>query len=225
MPTPPTAACPGCRSAWVRRSWWVWPPVPPSSRGAAAPEVLLDRQAQRASDEHALHLAGALADLEDLGVPVEPRHGVLLHEAVAAEHLRRDARRRDGRLGGGELGDWRRLLERRPRDAGVLHGGRTVREHPRGVGHDLEVGDLERDALLAPDRTTEGLPLAGVLDAQLEAGLDEAECEGRDRDPAVVEDREELRVAPATLAEQVVGGHPDSRERQRMGVADVPAEL
>ena len=41
------------------------------------------REAETAGDEHALDLRGALADLEDLGVSVEPRHGVLLHEAVA----------------------------------------------------------------------------------------------------------------------------------------------
>ncbi len=35
-----------------------------------------------------LDLAGALADLEDLGVAVEAGHGRLLDEAGAAEHLR-----------------------------------------------------------------------------------------------------------------------------------------
>ena len=33
-------------------------------------------QAEAAGDDHALHLGGALADLEDLGVPVEPGHRV-----------------------------------------------------------------------------------------------------------------------------------------------------
>ena len=36
--------------------------------------------------------------------------------------------------------------------------------------HHLEVGDLEGEPLLAPDRYAEGLPFAGVLDAEVEAG-------------------------------------------------------
>ena len=91
--------------------------------------------------------------------------------------------------------------------------------------HHLEVGDLEGDALLAPDRAAEGLPLAGVLDAQVEAGLDAADRQRGDRDPAVVEGGEELRVAAAPLAEQVGLGHPAVLEGQRVGVGGVPAEL
>ena len=63
-------------------------------------------------DEHPLDLGGALADLEDLGVAVEPRDRVLLHEAVAAEDLGGDPGGGDRRLGGVELGDRGGLLER-----------------------------------------------------------------------------------------------------------------
>ena len=48
------------------------------------------RQTEPAGDDHALDLGRALADLQDLGVAVEPRDGVLLHEAIAAEDLRGD---------------------------------------------------------------------------------------------------------------------------------------
>src|SRR3954471_21173164 len=48
--------------------------------------------AEVAGDEHPLHLAGALADLQDLRVAVEPADRELVHEAVAAVHLRRGAR-------------------------------------------------------------------------------------------------------------------------------------
>ena len=72
---------------------------------------LMDRQAEAAGDDHALHLGRALADLEDLGVAVEAGHRVLLHEAVAAEDLGRDAGRGHGGLGGVQLGDRRGLLD------------------------------------------------------------------------------------------------------------------
>ena len=68
-------------------------------------------QTEVATDDHPLDLAGALADLEDLGVAVEPGDRVLLHEAVAAEDLRRDTRRGDRGLRGVELGDRGRLLD------------------------------------------------------------------------------------------------------------------
>src|SRR5215204_3137960 len=44
-------------------------------------------ETHRAGDEDAHDLAGALADLEDLGVAVEAGHGELLHVAVAAVDL------------------------------------------------------------------------------------------------------------------------------------------
>src|ERR687898_3530234 len=44
-------------------------------------------QAQIAGDDQALDLAGALADLQDLGVPVLPGDQGLVHEPVAPEHL------------------------------------------------------------------------------------------------------------------------------------------
>ena len=77
----------------------------------AHPSTLLDRKAETAGDQHPLHLGGALADLEHLGVAVEARDGVLLHEAVAAEDLGGDPGRGDRRLGGVELGDGGGLLE------------------------------------------------------------------------------------------------------------------
>ena len=49
-----------------------------------------------------------------------------------------------------------------------------------------------------------------VLDAQVEAGLDAADREGRDRDPAVVESGQELGEAAAALTEQVARGHRQS---------------
>ena len=91
--------------------------------------------------------------------------------------------------------------------------------------HHLEVGDLEGHALLAADRAAEGLAIAGVRHRHVEAGLDAADRERGDRDPAVVEGGEELGVAAAALAEQVAGGDARTLEGQRVGVGGVPAEL
>ena len=77
---------------------------------------------------------------------------------------------------------------------------------PGGLDRDLEVGDLERDALLAPDRAAERLALLRVRDRQVEAALDQPDGERGDRDPAVVEGGEELREALPALAEEVSAG-------------------
>src|SRR5436309_2862914 len=63
----------------------------------------------QARDDVALDLAGALADLEDLGVGVQPGDLRLDHPAVAAVHLHAGARDPVRRLGGVELRH-RRLL-------------------------------------------------------------------------------------------------------------------
>src|SRR5436305_12272230 len=62
-------------------------------------------------DEHALNLRRALADLQNLGVPVEPADGGLVHEAVAAVHLGRTAGVLHGGVAGGQLGDGRVTFE------------------------------------------------------------------------------------------------------------------
>ena len=190
----------------------------------------LDRQAEPPGDQHPLHLGGALTDLEHLGVAVETRDRVLLHEAVAAEDLGRDPGGGDRRLGGVELGDRGGLLELLHRRATtllhrVLHGRGPVGQQAARVEHHLEVGDLEGQPLLAPDRDTEGLPLPGVLQAQVETGLDAADRERGDGDPAVVEGGEELRVAAAPVTEQVGLGDVHAVEGQRVRVGGVPAEL
>src|SRR5580698_5837545 len=72
--------------------------------GLAEPEL--------AGDDHPLDLRGSLADLQDLGVPVEPRDRELVHEPVSAEYLCRVAGVVHGRVRRGELRDSRLLLER-----------------------------------------------------------------------------------------------------------------
>src|SRR3954451_20825354 len=105
------------------------------SRNRRTPATLLDRKTEPAGDQHPLHLGGPLADLEHLGVAVEAGHGVLLHEAVPTEDLRRDPGGGDRRLGRVELGDGRGLLELAGPGAAavahrVLHGRRPVDQQP-----------------------------------------------------------------------------------------------
>ena len=109
--------------------------------------------------------------------------------------------------------------------AGVLHGGRLVRQRATCLSHDGQVGDLEGDTLLATDRATEGRALPGVLDAQIEACLDTPDGQRRDGDAPVVQDGEELGVAPSALPQQMISRNTDTLERQRMRVRDVPSEL
>jgi hypothetical protein len=68
-----------------RGHWWMvadvdpWPT--PSPRSGRPTELSLDGEAEVAGDHQALDLAGALADLEDLGVAVEAHDRRLLHES------------------------------------------------------------------------------------------------------------------------------------------------
>src|SRR4051794_14483955 len=106
-------------------------------------------QAVTASDEDALDLGGALADLEHLRIAPVARYRELVHEAVAAEDLRRVPSVVDRDRRGVELRDRSLALER-------LTG-----EHPRhgvavgatgDMGTGRHVGDPERDGLVGPDR-------------------------------------------------------------------------
>src|SRR5262252_7724971 len=80
---------------------------------AGGPEALrLEAEVPR--DDHALHLIGALADLEDLLVAIEPRDRELLHEAVAAVDLERGVHGAIREQTREELGLRRRECERPP---------------------------------------------------------------------------------------------------------------
>ena len=64
-------------------------------------------------------------------------------------------------------------------------------------------------AWLVPIGRAERLALVGVVDRLVHAALRQPGGQRGDRDPALVEDRQELRVAAAALPHQVAGGHPD----------------
>src|SRR5690606_9504863 len=144
------------------------------------------RQAELARDQHPLHLARPLTDLEDLGVPVEPPHGALVHETVAAEDLRRLPRVVHGGVRRGQLGDGRLLLERlTPQHL----RRRLVVGQPRGVHARLHVGDLELDRLVRADRVAECLAFVRVPHALVDTALREPDAERGDRDPRSEERR------------------------------------
>ncbi len=84
---------------------------------------------------------------------------------------------------------------------------------------------LERDRLIRTDRPTEGDPFAGVCHGVINAALDHPHRQSGDRDATFVENLQELGIAPATLAEQVVLRHSTLDERQAVGIRGVPSHL
>ena len=157
----------------------------PPVRTRAGERALFDREAEAARDQQPLDLARALADLEDLRVPIEARHRRLVDIAVAAVDLHRVASRAHRDLARVELGHRGEVAERPaliPQRRGLVHKVSGILD-----GH-RHVGALERDRLVAPDRAAEGVARAGVLHRHVEARLRQPDRERGDRDPTVVED-------------------------------------
>ena len=140
-------------------------------------------------DHHALHLVGALADLQDLLVAVEARDRVLVHEAVAAVDLERPVRRAVRELARVELRHCRLACE----GPALVLQPRRFDHHP-AARLDLRrhVREPELDGLEAGDRLPELLALLRVRVGEVVGALREADAHRRDRDPAAVEDLEEL---------------------------------
>ena len=116
---------------------------------------------QAAGDDLALHLAGALADGEQLGVPVVALHGKLLRVAVAAVNLDAFRGRLLAHLAGEELGHPGLQVAAL---AAVLLGGGLVGQQPRGLDRRRHVRQLELDRLEGGDalpRTARGSAHSG----------------------------------------------------------------
>src|SRR5205814_4660021 len=121
-----------------------------------------------ARDHEPLDLARPLVDLRDLRVAVVALDRELLRVPVAAEDLDRLARLPARHLGGEELRLRPRLGMRKP----VLpEPRRPVREEPRRVDLGGHVGELVLDRLELRDRTSERVPLLGVLARDVVRGL------------------------------------------------------
>src|SRR5580700_560619 len=179
-------------------------------------------ESQFPGDEHPLYLRGPLANLEDLGVPVEAGDRELVHEAVAAKHLGGGPRVVHGCVGRGQLGDCGLLLDRL---AGDQPCRRVVPGQPGRVRPGRHVGDGELDGLVLLQPAAERLALPGVGDAFVHATLRQPGGQRRDRHPALVQDLQELGVAPAALTEQVLGRDAAAAEGQLPGVGGAPAHL
>src|SRR5207245_1079860 len=75
------------------------------------------------------------------------------------------------------------------------------------------------------DRLAERAALLRVGERLVERALGQADPHRRDADAPDVEHVEELLVAAAARAEQVLLGHPALGERERAGVRRIPAHL
>src|SRR5262249_4960164 len=157
-------------------------------------------QAEVPRDDHPLHLVRTLADLEDLLVAVQARDRRLLHVPEPAVDLERRARHPIRELAREELRH-RRLTCERP--SLVLEPRRLVNERTPGFDLRRHVRELELDRLEPRDRLPELLALPGVREREVVRALRETDAHRGDRDPAAVEDLEELAEARAALAEEV----------------------
>ncbi len=127
--------------------------------------------------------------------------------------------RRFGRV---ELGHRCRLSDRA---ALILQPRRLVGQVVRILDLHRQIGQLERQPLESADRSTERVTLLRVLDRGFQARPRRAERQCRDRDTAVIEDREEVAEPLARRTEQVLRRDPAVDERDPVRVARVPAEL
>src|SRR5581483_5204997 len=90
---------------------------------------------------------------------------------------------------------------------------------------DGHVRELELDRLEGRDRLPELMSLERVGAGEIVGALGEPDAHRRDRDPAPVEDLEELPEPPPALAEQVRLRHRAPLEGELAGVRGTPPEL
>lgn len=152
----------------------------------------LSLQSQRSRDKHQLHFRGALTNLEHLAVAVMTRHRIFVHKAVSAVYLGGIAGVVHRRLRGDHLRDRRLLLEGLARQH--LCGGIIVR-CAGNMGACLHPRDLEADRLISADRLAKRLTLVGVLDALVNTALRRAGGQRCNRNPALVQDGQEVGIA------------------------------
>ena len=98
-----------------------------------------------------------------------------------------------------------RLRLARVAQALVLEPGRAPDEQPAHLGPGGHLGDHLLDELVLADLLAEGLPLVGVADGRVEAGLGEPDGTGRDRVAALVDRAHRDQEALAFLADPVLG--------------------
>src|SRR3954452_4999793 len=181
------------------------------------------RLAHGAGDHEALDLVGALVDLRDLRVAHHPLDGVLVHVAVAAEHLDGLDRDRHRGVRGEQLGHRRPLAQ--PALVAVRHRARLVEQFAGGRRPGLHVGELELDALEVVDRLAERDPLLGVLVRVVGRALGDADRLRRGAQARALEHGERHRQALALDADEVLVRHAHVLEDRGAGRRALDAEL
>src|SRR6056297_3230253 len=134
---------------------------------------------QLAADQHAADLAGARADLVELGIAQQPPGGIFVDVTVAAEDLHRLQGERHGGAGGEQQAG-----------GGVHAGGlaavelsrHAISECARRLEGRVHVGDLRLHDAEAADRLTELLAFVQVRQRRVHAGLHDAERSAREHE-------------------------------------------
>src|SRR5262245_52028454 len=155
-----------------------------AAAGAARRSAL---ETEMASDDHALHLIGALPDLEDLLVAIEPGDRGLLHVPEAAVDLQCRPRHACRELAGAVLRHRRLACQVATR---LLQPGGPVDERPPGLDLGGHVRELELHRLELRDRLAELLALLRVGEREVVRTLREADAHGSNGDPPAVENLE-----------------------------------
>ena len=157
-------------------------------------------------DDQLLNLVGALIDLGDLGVPHHALHMVVLHIAVAAQHLDCLGSDLHGYVGAGHLGHSGRY------GVGLtllLADGGLVEQELGGLNLGLELGHLKGQVLLLGNGFTELLALHHVLPGHLEGALGDAQSLGRHADAPAIQSLHGQLKALARLGDHVLSGDAD----------------
>src|SRR4029077_8246482 len=175
--------------AMISGSFWN-PSRGPTSRIFTARGVISGPE--RAGDHHLLHLVGALADRQDLGVAVEAADRVLLDEAVATVDLHRLLGRAHREAAALQLRLRRGEAEVAPF---VLQHRRFEHQQPGRLDLGRDIGELRLDRLELGDRLAEGAPLLGVGERLVERPLGQPDAHRGNADAADVEYLEELAEA------------------------------
>src|SRR5579872_1928187 len=89
----------------------------------------------------------------------------------------------------------------------------------------LHVRDGELDSLMLGDRPAERDALLRIAHALVDAALSQPSRQRGYRYPSFIERLQELRIAAAALAQQVLLGHAARIEEQLVGVRGTPANL
>src|SRR5512137_170709 len=163
----------------------------PSSRPGCGSSGLLE---ELAPDEHAPDLAGAGADLVELGVPQQAAGGVVVDVPVPAQALDGVERHVGGPLRGVEDGPGRVLARGLPGGALPGHG---VDVGTAGAQRGVHVRQLALDELELADGLAELLALVDVGHHHVEAGLHDAQRPAGQHGALVVQPaHEHVHAAP-----------------------------